>query len=90
MRRFYLPNTNPSESCVRVEVEAGETVFQGGKAPSEAVSGRATYTTATALLYAGLAAGVLREERCSYRRVSVADFIRYCTHDFVVTVIEGS
>ena len=42
------------------------------------------------MLYAGLAAGVLGEKRCPYRRVSVDDVIRYCTHDCVVTVIEGS
>ena len=54
------------------------------------MSGRATYTTAAAILYAGLAAGLLREERCPQRRVSVNDAICYCTHGCVVTVIEGS
>ena len=29
-------------------IEEGETIFKGGKAPPEAVSGRATYTTAAA------------------------------------------
>ena len=29
-------------------IEEGETVFEGGKAPPEAVSGRATHTTAAA------------------------------------------
>ena len=29
-------------------IEDGETIFRGGKAPPEAVSGRATYTTAAA------------------------------------------
>ena len=54
------------------------------------MSGRATYTTAAAILYTDLAAGVLGEKRCPYRRVSVDDVIRYCKHDCVVTVIEGS
>ena len=44
-----------------IGVEEGETILKEGKAPPEAVSGRATYTTAAAILYAGLAAGVLRE-----------------------------
>ena len=73
-----------------IGVEEGEIIFKGGNAPSEAVSGRATYTTVAAILYAGLAAGVLGEEECLWRGVSVDDVIRYCTHDCVVTVIERS
>ena len=34
--------------CDELGVEKGETIFKGGKAPPEAVSGRATYTTAAA------------------------------------------
>ena len=45
-------------------VEEEETIFRRGKAPSEVMSGRATYTTAAAILYAGLAAGVLGEDGC--------------------------
>ena len=48
--------------CRELGIEKGETIFKGGKAPPEAVSGRATYSTAAAILYAGLAAGVLGEE----------------------------
>ena len=70
-------------------VEEEETIFRRGKAPSEVMSGRAPYTTAAAILYAGLAAGVFGEEGCLWRRISV-DVFRYCTHDYVVTVIEGS
>ena len=40
------------------EVEEEETIFKRGKAPSEAMSGRVTYATAAAILYAGLAADV--------------------------------
>ena len=32
-------------------VEEEETIFLNGKAPSEAMPGRATYTTAAAMLY---------------------------------------
>ena len=76
--------------CSEIGIEEGEAFSKGGKTPLEAVSSRATYTTAAAILYAGLAAGVLREEGCPYRRVSVIDIIRYCTHNCVVTIIEGS
>ena len=37
-----------SVMCGELGVEEGETIFKGGKAPPEAVSGRATYTTAAA------------------------------------------
>ena len=39
-------------------VEEEETIFKRSKAPSEAMSGRVAHTTAAAILYAGLAAGV--------------------------------
>ena len=35
-----------------------ETILKNGKAPSEAMSGRVTYATTAAILYAGLAADV--------------------------------
>ena len=50
--------------CGELGIEKGETIFKGGKAPPEAVSGRATYTTAAAILYAGLTACVIGEEGC--------------------------
>ena len=37
-----------SVMCAELGIEEGETIFKGGKAPPEAVSGRATYTTAAA------------------------------------------
>ena len=67
MRSFHVPNTNPSGTCVPNAGFRRDTlfIFKGGKAPPEAVSGRATFTTASAILYAGLAAGVLGEKVCS-------------------------
>ena len=59
----------------KVGVEEGEILFKRGKAPSEAVSGRATYTTVAIILYAGLAASVVGEEGCPQKRVSVDDLI---------------
>ena len=50
--------------CSELGIEKGETIFEGGKAPPEAVSGQVTYTTAAAILYSGLTAGVLGEEGC--------------------------
>ena len=37
-----------SVMCGELGVEKGETIFKGGKAPLEAMFGRATYTTAAA------------------------------------------
>ena len=34
--------------CGELGIGEGETIFKGGKAPPEVVSGRATYTTAAA------------------------------------------
>ena len=34
--------------CGELGIEEGEAIFKGGKAPPEAVSGRATYITAAA------------------------------------------
>ena len=53
-----------SVMCGELGIDKGETIFKGGKTPPEAVSGRAIYTTAAAVLYAGLTAGVLGEEGC--------------------------
>ena len=50
--------------CGKLGVEKGETIFKGGKALPEAVSGQATNTTSAAILYAGLAAGFLAEGGC--------------------------
>ena len=45
----YLEYRAVSVLCGELGIEEGETIFKGGKAPPEAVSGRATYTTATAI-----------------------------------------
>ena len=37
-----------SVMCGELGIEEGETIFKGGKAPPEAVSGRGTYTAAAA------------------------------------------
>ena len=56
--------------CGELGMEEGETIFKGGNAPPEAVSGRATYTTAAAILYAGLIWGS-SERKDVYRDESV-------------------
>ena len=59
MRSSHVPNTNPSGSCVpNMGLREEKLFLKEARKPPEAVSGRATYTTATAILYAGLAAGV--------------------------------
>ena len=44
----YLEHRAVSVMCGELGIEEGETISKGGKAPPEAVSGRATYTTAAA------------------------------------------
>ena len=58
MRTSHVSNMDPSESCVP------SSGLRRDKAPLEAVSGRAIFTTMGAILYAGLAAGVLGEKEC--------------------------
>ena len=45
----YLEYRAVSVMCGELGIEEGETIFKGGKAPPETVSGRATYTTAAAI-----------------------------------------
>ena len=45
----YLEYRAASVMCGELGIEEGETIFKGGKAPPEAVSGRATYPTAVAI-----------------------------------------
>ena len=45
----YLEYRVVSVMCGELGIEEGDTIFKGGKAPPEAVSGRATYTTAAAI-----------------------------------------
>ena len=45
----YLEYRAVSVMCGELGIEEGETIFKGGKAPPQAVSGRATYTTAAAI-----------------------------------------
>ena len=44
----YLESRAVSVMCGELGIEKGETIFKGGKAPLEAVPGRASYTTAAA------------------------------------------
>ena len=44
----FLDYRSVSTMCGELGIEEGETIFKGGKAPPEAMSGRATYTTAAA------------------------------------------
>ena len=43
-----LEYTAVGAMCGELGIEEGETIFKGGKAPPEAMSGRATYTAAAA------------------------------------------
>ena len=48
--------------CGKLGVEKEKDIREGGRAPSEAVVRRAAVTTAAAILYTRLAAGVLSEK----------------------------
>ena len=78
-----------SVMCGKLGVEKGKNIREGGGAPSEAVSRRATVTTAAALLYTRLAAGVLREKGCPHGQVCIDHEVCYGADNCVVSVIEG-
>ena len=59
-----LEHRTVSVMCGKLGVEKRKNVREGGGAPSEAVFRRAAVTTATAILYTRLAAGVLSEKGC--------------------------
>ena len=60
-----LEHRTVSVMCGKLRVEKGKNIREGGGAPSEAVFRRAAVTTAAAMLYTRLAAGVLSEKGCS-------------------------
>ena len=78
-----------SVMCGKLGVEKGKDIREGGRAPSEAVFRRAAVTTATAILYARLAAGVLSEKGCPQGQVCIDHMICYGANNRVVSVIQG-
>ena len=61
----------------------------GSATPVENAFRRATTTTATSILYASLAACVVRETRRRERQVCINHIIRNGTQNIVVAIIEG-
>ena len=70
-------------------VEEEETILKRAKAPSEAMSGRVTYATAAAILYAGLAAGVFSTKGSPQGQVCIDHGACHGANNHVVSVIEG-
>ena len=73
----------------KLGVEKGKDICEGGRAPSEAVFRRPAVTTAAAILYTRLTAGVFSKEGCPQGRVCIDHVIGHSTHNSVVAVIEG-
>ena len=73
----------------KLGVEKGKNIREGGGAPSEAVFRRAAVTTAAAILYTRLAAGVLSEKGCPQGQVCIDHVVCHSADNRVVFVIEG-
>ena len=78
-----------SVMCGKLGVEKGKYIREGGGAPSEAVFRRAAVTTAAAILYTRLAAGVLGEKGCPQGQVCIDHVVCHGANNRVVSVIEG-
>ena len=73
----------------KLGVEKGKYICEGDRAPSEAVVRRVAVTTAAAILYTRLAAGVLSEKGCPQGQVYIDHVVCHGANNRVVSVIEG-
>ena len=78
-----------SVMCDKLGIEKEKYVREGGRAPTEAVFRRAAVTTAGAILYSRLAAGVLREKGRPQGQVCIDHVVCHGAGNRVVSVIEG-
>ena len=69
-------------------VEKGKYIREGGRAPSEAVVRRPAVTTAAAIFYTRLTAGVLSKER-PQEQVCIYHVVCHGAKNRLVSVIEG-
>ena len=72
----------------KLGVEKGKYIREGGRAPSEAVVRRPAVTTAAAILYTRLTAGVFSKERSSQGQVCIGHVVCHRANNRVVSVIE--
>ena len=75
--------------CGKLGIEKGKDIREGSRAPSKAVFRRTGVTTAAAILYICLAAGVLSEKGCPQGQVCIDYVICHGANNRVVSVIEA-
>ena len=73
----------------KLGIEKGKAIREGDRAPSEAVVRRPAVTTAAAILYTRLTAGVFSEKQCPQGQVCVNHAVCHGANNRVVSVIEG-
>ena len=78
-----------SVMCGELGIEKGEDIHEGGRTPSEALFSRPAITSAAAILYTRLTAGVFSKEGCPQGQVGVDHVICHGANNRVVSVIEG-
>ena len=72
----------------KLGVENGKYIREGGRAPSEAVVRQPAVTTAAAILYTSLTAGVFSKERSPQGQVCIDHVVCHRANNRVVSVIE--
>ena len=73
----------------KLGVEKGKGIREGGRAPSEAVVRRPAATTAAAIFYTRLTAGVFSKEGSPQEEVCIDHVVCHGANNRVVSVIEG-
>ena len=79
-----------SVMCGELGSEKGEDIHEGGRTPPKAVFSRPAVTSAGAILYTRLMAGVFSKEGFPQGQVGVDHVICHGANNRVVSVIEGS
>ena len=88
---FFLSLDHSAVSIMhgKLGVENGKYIREGGRAPSEAVVRRPAVTTAAAILYTRLTAGVFNKEGSPQGQVCIDHVVCHRANNRVVSVIEG-
>ena len=73
----------------KLGVEKGKYIREGGRAPSEAVVRRPAVTTAAAILYTCLTAGVFSKKGSPQGQVCIDQVVCHGANSCVDSVIEG-
>ena len=73
----------------KLGVEKGKDTREGGRVPPEPVIRRPAVTTAAAIMYTRLTAGVFSEKGCPQGQVCIDHVVCHGANNRVVSVIEG-